>query len=102
MVTSGTELEITGGVEEGDGFTWLPVRDPETETTGYVPEPFLSLPPGMSIEAIPTASPSPITADTSGSLQSMLARVPASLAPTAAGDMASYANIAAQLNAVGV
>ncbi len=102
VVTGGTELEITGGVEEGDGFTWLPVRDPATETTGYVPEPFLSLPPGMSIEAIPTASPSPITADTSGSLQSMLARVPASLAPTAAGDRASYANIAAQLNAVGV
>ncbi len=104
VVTSGTELEITGGIEEGDGFTWLPVRDPATETTGYVPEPFLSLPAAVSMEVTTVASPTPQATDEPGSLPAMLARVPASMVDPAAleGDFGSYADIAAQLDAVGV
>lgn len=32
----GTVLTVTGAPEEGEGFTWYPVENPETGETGYV------------------------------------------------------------------
>lgn len=38
---AGVELEITGPPEEGDGFYWYPVRNPETDDEGWIVQDFL-------------------------------------------------------------
>ena len=40
----GTEVEITGPPEEGDGFTWYPVRNPENDDEGWIVQDFLAAP----------------------------------------------------------
>ncbi|MCC6790777.1 MAG: SH3 domain-containing protein [Thermomicrobiales bacterium] len=40
-MAEGTELTVTGAPEEGDGFTWYPVEDPETGDEGYVVAQFI-------------------------------------------------------------
>jgi hypothetical protein len=40
----GVELEITGAPEEGDGFTWYPVRNPENDDEGWIVQDFLAEP----------------------------------------------------------
>jgi len=37
----GTKLTITGAPEEGSGFTWYPVENPESHETGYVAQQFI-------------------------------------------------------------
>jgi hypothetical protein len=37
----GTELTVTGAPVEGDGLTWYPVEDPETNDEGYVAQQFI-------------------------------------------------------------
>jgi hypothetical protein len=41
---AGTEVEITGPPEEGDGFTWYPVREPESDDEGWIVQDFLAEP----------------------------------------------------------
>jgi hypothetical protein len=41
-LTQGTEVVALGPAEEGDGFVWIPVRDPATGTIGYVRAELLS------------------------------------------------------------
>jgi Tol biopolymer transport system component len=38
----GTEVTVAGPAVEGDGFVWLPVIEPESQTVGYIREEFLS------------------------------------------------------------
>jgi hypothetical protein len=40
----GIELEITGAPEEGDGFTWYPVRNPENDDEGWIVQDFVAEP----------------------------------------------------------
>jgi hypothetical protein len=42
-VARGKALTVLGPAEEGDGFTWWPVLDPETKTIGWVWAEFVSL-----------------------------------------------------------
>jgi hypothetical protein len=41
---AGTEVEIAGPPEEGDGFTWYPVRNPDTDDEGWIVQDFLAEP----------------------------------------------------------
>jgi hypothetical protein len=41
-LTQGTELTVIAAPVEADGFTWVPVTDPATNTLGYVRAEFLS------------------------------------------------------------
>lgn len=38
----GAQVTVIGPAEEGDGFTWLPIQDPETRTIGFIRAEFLS------------------------------------------------------------
>ncbi|HYP61959.1 MAG TPA: DUF4352 domain-containing protein, partial [Thermomicrobiales bacterium] len=40
----GTEVEITGAPEEGDGFTWYPVRNLKNDDEGWIVQDFLAAP----------------------------------------------------------
>jgi hypothetical protein len=42
ILTRGTELEITGEAVEADGYTWYPVRNPDTGDEGFVVVDFLA------------------------------------------------------------
>jgi hypothetical protein len=44
-VARGAALTVLGPAEEGDGFRWWPVMDPETKTIGWVRAEFVSLQP---------------------------------------------------------
>ena len=41
---AGVEVEITGPPEEGGGYTWYPVRNPETDDEGWIVQDFLAEP----------------------------------------------------------
>ena len=41
---AGVEVEITGPPEEGGGYTWYPVRIPETDDEGWIVQDFLAEP----------------------------------------------------------
>ena len=41
---AGAEVEITGPPEEGDGYTWYPVRIPESDEEGWIVQDFVAAP----------------------------------------------------------
>jgi len=41
---AGAEVEITGPPEDGDGYTWYPVRIPDSEDEGWIVQDFVAEP----------------------------------------------------------